>query len=84
MQPGEITEPIKYQDRYFILRRGESVPKTFEEARKEMKISVINQHAYQAAEDIAQKISVDLKQTKDVQKTAQKFAALYGLEILRK
>ena len=81
MQPGEITEPIKYQDRYFILRRGESVPKTFEEARKEIKISVINQHAYQAAEDIAQKISVDLKQTKDVQKTAQKFAALYGLNI---
>ncbi|MCV4626646.1 peptidylprolyl isomerase, partial [Escherichia coli] len=29
MQPGEITEPINYQGRYFILRRGDAIPKTF-------------------------------------------------------
>ena len=35
MKPGEITEPINYQGRYFILRRGEDVPKSFEDAKKE-------------------------------------------------
>ena len=29
MKPGEISEPISYQNRYFILRRGEEVPKIF-------------------------------------------------------
>jgi parvulin-like peptidyl-prolyl isomerase len=29
MQPGEVTDPIKYKNGYYILRRGESVPKDF-------------------------------------------------------
>src|SRR5437773_398956 len=32
MQPGEVTEAIKYKNAYYILRRGEPVPKTFEDA----------------------------------------------------
>jgi peptidyl-prolyl cis-trans isomerase D len=75
MQPGGVTEPIKYQDRYFILRRGESVPKTFEDARKELEVSLRNRRGYSAAAELAQKVSDSLKQTKDVQKTAEEFAA---------
>ncbi|MEQ1645647.1 MAG: SurA N-terminal domain-containing protein, partial [Pyrinomonadaceae bacterium] len=38
MRPGEISEPINYQGRYFILRRGDDVPKTFETAKKEIEV----------------------------------------------
>lgn len=75
MAPGSVTEPIKFQDRYYILRRGEAVPKTFEDARKEIEVSLRNRRGYAAAADLAQKIADDLKQTKDAQATAQKFAA---------
>ncbi len=75
MRPGEITEPISYQGRYFILRRGEDVPKTFETARKEIEVSLRNRRAYSVAAELAQKVVDSLKQTKDPVKTAQEFAA---------
>jgi len=74
MKPGEITEPISYQGRYFILRRGEDVPKPFEEARKELEVSLRNRRAYGVAAELAGKISEELKQNKDIQKTAADFA----------
>lgn len=80
MQPGEVTEPIKYtdpktsQERYFILRRGEAVPKSFEDAKKEIEISLRNRRAYAVAAELAQKVAVRLKEVKDVQKVAEEFA----------
>lgn len=75
MRPGEITEPISYQGRYFILRRGDDVPKTFETAKKEIEVSLRNRRAYSVAAELAQKIVDNLKETKDPMKTAQTFAA---------
>jgi PPIC-type PPIASE domain. len=75
MKPGEITEPISYQGRYFILRRGEDVPKSFEDAKKELEVSLRNRRAYAVAAELAQKVDDTLKQNKDVQKTAQDFAS---------
>ncbi|HKP68056.1 MAG TPA: SurA N-terminal domain-containing protein [Pyrinomonadaceae bacterium] len=75
MKPGEITEPISYQGRLFILRRGESVPKSFEMAKKELEVSLRNRRAYSAAAELAQKVTDALKQNKDPQATAQQFAA---------
>ncbi len=75
MQPGDVTEPIKFENRYFILRRGEAVPKTFADAKKEIEVSLRNRKGYAAAAELAQKIDDDLKQTKDASATAQKFAA---------
>ncbi len=75
MKPGEITEPVSYQGRYFILRRGEEVPKTFEDAKKELEVSLRNRRAYEANAVLAQKVVDSLKQSKDVQKTATEFAA---------
>lgn len=86
MEPGGVTEPIKFQDRYYILRRGEAVPKTFEDARKEIEISLRNRRGYAAAAELAQKVADDLKQTKDAAATAQKFAAeanLSAVEMVR-
>ncbi len=74
MKPGEITEPISYQGRYFILRRGEEVPKTWEEARKELEVSMRNRRAYTAAAELAQKVTDTLKQNKNVQATADQYA----------
>jgi peptidyl-prolyl cis-trans isomerase D len=81
MQPGEITEPISYQARYFILRRGEAVPKSFEDAKKELGVSLRNRRAYASAAELAQKIADTLKQNKDVQATAQQFAAEANMSV---
>jgi len=81
MKPGEITEPINYQGRYFILRRGEDVPKPFEAAKKEIEVSLRNRRAYAAAAELSQKVSDSLKQTKDPQKTAQEFASQANMNV---
>lgn len=75
MNPGEVTEPISYQGRYFILRRGEDVPKSYETAKKEIEVSLRNRRAYAVAAELAQKVADSLKETKDPVKTAQTFAA---------
>lgn len=74
MQPGEITEPISYQGRYFILRRGDAVPKSFDDAKKELEVSLRNRRAYAATSELAGKVTEALKQNKNVDATAQQFA----------
>ncbi len=74
MKPGDVTEPISYQGRYFILRRGEDVPKSYEQAKKEIEVSLRNRKAYAVAAELAQKVVDSLKETKDPAKTAQAFA----------
>jgi peptidyl-prolyl cis-trans isomerase D len=81
MQPGEITEPINYKGRYFVLRRGEDVPKPYEAAKKEIEVSLRNRRAYAAAAELSQKVSDSLKQTKDPQKTAQEFASQANMSV---
>ncbi len=81
MKPGEISEPISYQSRYFILRRGEDVPKTFDAAKKELEVSLRNRRAYSVAAELAQKVADSLKETKDPQKTAQAFAAQANMSV---
>jgi len=76
MQPGEVSDiPIKYGGNWYILRRGESVPKTFEEAKPELLASLRNRKGYGAAAKIAEKAKSLLKETKDPQKVAQQLAA---------
>ena len=75
MQPGEVTDPIKYKNAYYILRRGDPVPKTFEDAKPELLVSLRNRRGYTAAQKIAQKAQDRLKETKDAQKVAQELAA---------
>ncbi len=81
MQPGDVTEPISYKDRYFILRRGEDVPKTFEDAKNEIQVSLRNRRAYTVAAELAQKIDDRLKEVKDVQKVAEEFAAQANMNV---
>ena len=81
MQPGQITEPIQYQGRYFILRRGETVPKSSEDAKKELEVSLRNRRAYSVAAELAQKVADTLKQNKDVQATAQQYAAEANMSV---
>jgi len=71
MEPGEVTDPIKYKNAYYILRRGESVAKTFEMAKPELLVSLRNRRGYTIAQKIAQKAEERLKQVTDPQKVAQ-------------
>ena len=76
MQPGDVSDiPIRYGGNWYILRRGEDVPKTFAEAKPELLVSLRNRKGYDAAFKVAQKAHTRLQETKDPQKVAQELAA---------
>jgi len=76
MQPGDVSDiPIRYGGNWYILRRGESVPKTFEEAKPELLASQRNRKGYAVAAKFAERAQNRLKETKDPQKVAQELAA---------
>ena len=76
MQPGEVSDiPIKYSGNWYILRRDESVAKTFEEAKPELLASLRNSRSYGVAAKLAEKAQARLKETKDPQKVAKELAA---------
>ena len=75
MQPGDISDiPIRYGGNWYILRRGDAVPKTFEAAKQEILVSLRNRRSFTEASKVATKAYQRLKETKDVQKVAQEFA----------
>jgi peptidyl-prolyl cis-trans isomerase D len=75
MEPGDVSDmPIKYAGNWYILRRGDGVPKTFEEAKPELLVSLRNRKGYGAAFQLATKAQGRLKETKDPQKVAQELA----------
>ena len=75
MQVGDISDiPIRYGGNWYILRRGDSVQKTFEEAKPELLVSARNSRAYNTAFQLAQKAKKRLDETKDPQKVAQELA----------
>ncbi|HEY0728749.1 MAG TPA: peptidyl-prolyl cis-trans isomerase [Pyrinomonadaceae bacterium] len=76
MQVGEVSDiPTRYAGNWYILRRGDSVPKTFEQAKPELLVSARNQRGYGVALELAKRAAARLKETKDPQKVAQEFAA---------
>jgi peptidyl-prolyl cis-trans isomerase D len=75
MQLGEVSDiPIKYAGNYYILRRGEEVPKTFDEAKPELLVSLRNRRSYAVAASLAQRAAESLKKSHDPQKVAQELA----------
>jgi peptidyl-prolyl cis-trans isomerase D len=66
--------PIKYAGNWYILRRGDSVPKTFEEMKPELLASLRNRNGYSAASKVAALAQSKLKETKDPMKVAQELA----------
>lgn len=81
MQAGVVFDiPIKYANNWYILRRGESVPKTFEQAKPELLASQRNLKGYTAARELADRAAARLKETKDLQKVAQELAAEAGMQ----
>lgn len=76
MQPGEVFDiPIRYAGNWYLLRRGEAVPKTFEEAKQELLVSLRNRRAYAVAAKLAERAQSRLKETKDPNKVARELAA---------
>ena len=75
MQPGDVSDiPIKYGGNWYILRRDESVAKTFEEAKPELLVSLRNSRSYGVAAQLAARAETRLKETKDLQKVARELA----------
>ncbi|MFL6255005.1 MAG: SurA N-terminal domain-containing protein [Pyrinomonadaceae bacterium] len=72
---GQVGDPFKTGNAYYIFRRGAVVPKSFEDAKQELLVSLRNRRSYNVAQDIARKANDRLKETRDPQKVAQEFAA---------
>ncbi|MFL6332988.1 MAG: peptidyl-prolyl cis-trans isomerase, partial [Pyrinomonadaceae bacterium] len=72
---GQVGDPLKTGNAYYIFRRGAVVPKSFEDAKQELLVSLRNRRSYTVAQDIARKAQDRLKETRDPQKVAQEFAA---------
>lgn len=76
MQPNEVFDiPIKYAGNWYILRRDEAVPKTFEETKPELLASMRNTRAYGIAAKLAERAQTRLQETKDPQLVARELAA---------
>ena len=75
MEEGVVFDvPIKYANNWYLMRRGASVTKTFEEAKPELLASQRNTAGYTAARQLAARANARLKETKDPQKVAQELA----------
>jgi peptidyl-prolyl cis-trans isomerase D len=70
---GQVGDPLKTGNAYYIFRRGAAVPKTFEDAKTELLVSLRNRRSYAAAQAIAQK-AVERLKSEDMQKVAQALA----------
>ncbi|MCP9494482.1 MAG: peptidyl-prolyl cis-trans isomerase [Pyrinomonadaceae bacterium MAG19_C2-C3] len=75
LEPGQISEPKKIGNAYYVFRRGESVPKSFEDAKQELLVSLRNRRAYAAAAQLATRATERLKETKNVEQVARELAA---------
>ena len=76
MTEGQVFDiPIKYATGWYLLRRGDAVLKTFDEAKQELLVSQRNTKGYGVAQALADRAQVRLKETKDPQKVAQELAA---------
>ncbi|MBC7929406.1 MAG: peptidyl-prolyl cis-trans isomerase [Rubrivivax sp.] len=71
---GQVGDPLKTGNAYYIFRRGAAVPKTFEDAKQELLVSLRNRRSYAAAQAVAQK-AVERMKSEDIQKVAQALAA---------
>lgn len=72
---GQVGDPLKTGNAYYIFRRGPLMPKTFEDAKQELQVSLRNRRSYAAAQSIAQRGQELLKESHDVQAVAQSLAA---------
>lgn len=74
---GAVTDVvIKYAGNYYIMRRGEEVQKTFDDATKnELRVSLQNRRSYAVAAQLAQRAADKLKASKDYPAVARELAA---------
>lgn len=75
LQPGTVTDPIKYGGNWYILRAGEKVEKTFEQSKPELLVSMRNTRAYSSAAALAARAAELLKQSKDFPGVAKQLAS---------
>jgi peptidyl-prolyl cis-trans isomerase D len=71
---GQVGDPLKTGNAYYVFRRGPVVPKTFEDAKQELLVSLRNRRSYAAAQSVAQRAQELLKESHDVQAVAQAVA----------
>lgn len=73
---GGVTDVvIKYAGNYYIMRRGEEVQKSFEDAKNELRVSLQNRRSYAVAAELAKRAAEKLKQSKDYPAVARELSA---------
>ena len=71
---GQVGDPLKTGNAYYIFRRGPAVPKSFEDAKQELLVSLRNRRSYAVAAHLAQKARERMNETRDPLKVAQELA----------
>lgn len=72
MPEGQLTDPIKVGNAFYIFRRGASVEKTFEDARQELLVSMRNRRSYGEAARLAARAAERLRAVSgDVRRVAE-------------
>ena len=74
LQEGQISEPTKAGNAFYIFRRGAAVAKTVEESKQEITVSLRYRRAYKAAADLSQAIADKVKAGTSLQDAAKEFA----------
>jgi len=76
MTEGQITDPVKVGNAFYIFRRGATVQKTFEDAREELRVSIRNRRSYSAAAQLAARAAGRLRELGgDVRRVAEEVRA---------
>ncbi|MEW6730238.1 MAG: SurA N-terminal domain-containing protein [Acidobacteriota bacterium] len=86
MKVGEVSDPIKDGNNYYILKVAERKNKTFEEARETLLASARNRLSYKRASEIADEAAKRFNETKDIKAVANEVAQKANMkpeEVLR-
>lgn len=78
MKVGEVSEPIREGNAFYILKLTERKNKTFEEAKEALLASARNRLSYRRASEIADEAAKLLKEKKDIKAVAAEIAQKTG------
>lgn len=80
VKPGEISEPVRRGDRFYIFKVTDRTSKTFEEAKPGLLALVRNRLSYSKASQIADEAVAELAKSKNFEETAKKISAKLNLK----
>ncbi|HZS45756.1 MAG TPA: peptidyl-prolyl cis-trans isomerase [Blastocatellia bacterium] len=83
MKPGDVSDPIKQNNKYYIIKVLELKKRTFEEAKEGLLVSARNDLSYKKAVAVTDEARAMLLQNHDLDKTAEEINKKYGANVAK-